>query len=128
MSAIQIPGSSWQFYQHAIIPGHGLNADFAKTSNKTGEIYTFKFPYSGSQVEVVLKWDLEHKKLEGTYTWDPASEKERKWNNIEFEILNDGNVLEGIPEGINGLRTWILAYDNPKKDLAGNGNSYCVIS
>lgn len=128
MSTVQLPGSSWKFYQHAIVPSHGANADFSKTSKgKTGEsVFIFKFPYAGRQVELVVSWDLEHKKLEGSYTWDPASKSERKWNNIEFKVLNDGTVLEGIPEGINGLRTWILAYDYPKDST--NSNSYCVIS
>lgn len=130
MSMVQLPGSSWKFYQNAIVPDHGANADFAKASDdKTGEsVFIFKFPYSGRQVELVVCWDSEHKNLKGSYTWDPTSKQERRWNNIEFSVLNDGSILEGTPEGINGLRTWILAYGDTKKGSDVRDNSFCVIS
>jgi len=129
MSIVQLPGSSWKFYQHAIVPNHGQNADFEKSSDTSGEsVFTFKFPYSGRRVEVVLRWDLTHEALKGNYTWDPADKKERTWNNIEFNVRQNGTILEGIPEGINGLRTWILAYDDQNKSLSSSGNSFCVIS
>ncbi len=125
MSTVQLPDTTWKFYQHAIVPNHGRNADFEKTSGKSGEsVYIFKFPYSGRQVKITLKWDpsdSSHQTLTGTYTWEAT----RQGNHIEFHVLKNGTVLEGIPEGINGLRTWILVSDQQSSVSSDSG---CIIS